>query len=143
MKPNAKDTHERSSDVENVTASQGEILGLIRDCKSPVKAYDLLRMLSERRGPVAPPTIYRALHALTAKGLIHRIECLNAYAACVEAAPCDHAFLICARCGLTREIACAEASNTLRQTSTRAGFSPAHLTLEISGLCSECQPSPR
>ncbi|MEQ1489461.1 MAG: Fur family transcriptional regulator [Terricaulis sp.] len=140
---NAK-THEHGDCQHDgaLTATQREVLNLIRQCKSPVKAYDLLRILSERRGPVAPPTIYRVLRALTAKGLVHRIECLNAYTACVEAADCDHGFLICSRCGVTREIVCAEASQTLRESSAKAGFSPAQVTLEIRGVCLACITPP-
>jgi Fur family transcriptional regulator, zinc uptake regulator len=120
------------------TRAQVEILDLIKLSAAPVKAYDLLRALSLRKGRVAPPTIYRALNALVEMGLIHRIESLNAFSACTHEAPGDHVFLLCETCGSAQEIALSAVCETLRGVSAEKGFRAGRLTLEVRGACQSC-----
>ena len=54
-----------------------EVLAVLRRHHAPVSAYKVLDDL--RQNPrLAPPTIYRALAALTGHGRVHRIDPLNA-----------------------------------------------------------------
>ena len=92
-----------------LTVLRRDVLGLILDAGRPVGAYDLLEQLRSRRGPAAPPTVYRALGFLQDQGLVHRIERLSAFVGCI--ASHDHAvhhhaaqFLICRTCGAVQEM---------------------------------------
>ena len=70
------------------------------------KAYDLISSYAHDGEPVAkPPTIYRALEFLTAQGLVHRIESMNAFLAC-GSNPHGRSteFLICDCCGRVEEL---------------------------------------
>ena len=83
---------------------QTEILSILRDCKSPHSAYDLLESLKDIYPKIAPPTVYRALAALVERGQIHRLESLNAYIACQSEAHHQASVLsICEDCGAVEE----------------------------------------
>ncbi len=138
----------RLSEAESMCAAAGarltplrkEVLSLILSANGPVGAYDLLAKLkgdSER--PAAPPTVYRTLDFLLAKGLIHRLTSINAYI------PCCHpreghqaAFLICSSCHVVKEASAQGLILQLDQLATSAEFSAHHSIIEISGTCQQC-----
>ena len=57
---------------------QAEVLAVLRRRGGPLSAYDVLGELREANPKIAPPTIYRALAALTERGRVHRLESLIA-----------------------------------------------------------------
>lgn len=133
-----------------LTALRRQVLRLVLQADQPVGAYALLDRLKESRAGAAPPTVYRALDFLLEQGLIHRVERLNAYVGCVEAAqhPADcgcgaehdhpHQFLICRSCGGTEEISDAGVAAALQAAAQRAGFRLQRATVEAEGLCARC-----
>lgn len=104
------------------------------------KAYDLIARLSREGNLVKPPTVYRALDFLLAHGLIHRIESLNAFVGCHHPEIRHQAILmICDHCGMIEETA-SEAMNHILETLTQAhDFKVAHQSIEIHGICTDCQ----
>jgi Fur family transcriptional regulator, zinc uptake regulator len=131
-----------------LTAIRRDVLELVWSSHAPAGAYDLMDRLETRRradgtdggGRIAPPTVYRALEFLKDKGLVHRIESLNAYVGCAH--PGDaHAcrFLICKQCGSAAEMEDDALEQAMADAAGRHGFSVAHVTLEIAGTCPECQ----
>jgi Fur family zinc uptake transcriptional regulator len=133
-----------------LTELRRQVLRLVLESPQPIGAYALLDRLKASRAGAAPPTVYRALDFLREQGLIHRVERLNAYVACVEAAQhpqdCDcaaehdhpHQFLICTRCGTTAEISDPAVALALRRAAERAGFAAARATVEMEGICQRC-----
>jgi Fur family zinc uptake transcriptional regulator len=122
-----------------LTPLRREVLALIQAAEKPIKAYELLSVLSARCGPTAPPTIYRTLNYLLEQGHIHRIACLNAYAACAHApAATDHVFLICEACGDAEEVACEGARTALVDVGAGRGFQAVQVTMEVRGACADC-----
>ena len=107
--------------------------------EGPMTAYELLYAVRPA-GISAPPTIYRALARLVARGLAHRIESLNAYVACT----CEHRqeghslFLICDRCGNARELAEAGAFARLAACAGKTGFEVERASVEMHGVCAAC-----
>ena len=67
---------------ERLTPLRRQVLELIWRGHSPVGAYDLLAMLQDERGRVAPPTIYRTLDFLCRQGFVHRLDSLQAFIGC-------------------------------------------------------------
>ena len=67
-----------------LTGLRRQVLGWILEAESPTGAYDLLERLRARRGPAAPPTVYRALDFLRVHGFVHRLERLSAFVGCEE-----------------------------------------------------------
>ncbi len=134
-----------------LTALRRQVLGLILESRVPLGAYALLDRLKPTHPGAAPPTVYRALEFLTENRLVHRIERLNAFIGCRVGCSdaCahhghdhDHAhaaqFLICGRCGAVEEIEDEGVGAALAAASRRAGFRPAHATVEVEGLCRAC-----
>ncbi len=135
-----------------LTALRRQVLSLILESELPLGAYTLLDLLKATHPGAAPPTVYRALEFLTEHRLVHRIERLNAFIGCrVGCSDACHAhghgdeahahaaqFLICARCGAVEEGEDAAVAAALAAAARRAGFAPAHATVEIEGTCRAC-----
>jgi Fur family zinc uptake transcriptional regulator len=81
-----------------MTRNDRTVFTCLENHGQPMKAYELLECLRQE-GINAPMTVYRALSRLTDRGLVRKIESLNAYYALPpgEKASCA-AFLICRRC---------------------------------------------
>lgn len=123
-----------------LTALRRRVLELVWNSHAPVGAYALLDTLRGEGQNAAPPTVYRALDFLLEQGLVHRLERLNAYIGCPR--PDDpHAaqFLICARCGRVAELEDAAIGRAIEAEARRLGFSVARQTVEVEGLCADCQ----
>jgi Fur family zinc uptake transcriptional regulator len=123
-----------------LTELRRAVLELVWRGHEPVGAYALLDALKRSHPNAAPPTIYRALEFLAARGLIHRIESLNAYIGCDHPErPHEGQFLICAKCSNAAEIDDPGVARALSRSATGLGFAVTHQTVELSGLCPSCQ----
>lgn len=123
-----------------LTPLRRDVLALVLQAEGPVTAYQLLDLLRQSRKGAVPPTIYRALEFLLAHKLIHRVESLNAFVSCTNAAQHPHAaqFLICAKCGAVAEVQDAAVAAALRDAAERHGFQPSGAVIEVNGICAAC-----
>ena len=145
----AEGVEQRLALAEQVCAAHGarltdlrrEVLELILAANGPLTAYVLLDQLQQSRR-AAPPTIYRALDFLLSQGLIHKLERLNAFLACVDTDPAPHShaaqFLICRICHSARELEDRAISHAVVHAAEAIGFHPEHTTIEIEGVCANC-----
>lgn len=122
-----------------LTALREQVLRLIAAAERPVKAYALLDLMRDARGPVAPPTVYRALDFLLENGFIHKLESINAFVGCHHPRH-QHSvpFLICKRCLATVEMEDEAVTRLLLEQARALGFEPHAQTLEVHGLCADC-----
>jgi Fur family zinc uptake transcriptional regulator len=124
---------------ERLTPLRRQILELIWTSHLPVKAYDLLDMLSDGRKRAAPPTVYRTLDFLREAGLIHRLESLNAYIGCARPDKRHSAqFLICTQCGAVAEMDDASLTAKISANARRLGFVVSEEKIEVAGRCRDC-----
>ncbi|MDP2347290.1 MAG: Fur family transcriptional regulator [Gammaproteobacteria bacterium] len=125
---------------ERFTPLRREVLALVWSSHKPVKAYELLSTLSQTRGKMAPPSVYRVLDFLQNAGLVHRLESINCYIGCGDPTR-EHQgqFLICECCGSVAEFADMGVMNRFETTASRVGFKMNVSTIEIFGLCQNCQ----
>lgn len=124
-----------------LTRNQALVLEALLQAEGPLSAYMLLAALKEA-GLRAPLQVYRALDKLIAYGLAHRIESLNAFVACNH--PGDErdsviAFAICDACGQVTEFPEHAIERRLKRWSRDHAFKPGKLTVEMRGLCGNCQ----
>ena len=115
------------------------VVGILSRNPRPLSAYDILHSLHLEEGKLAPPTVYRVLTTLQAKGHIHRIESLNAYVVCDHS--CGHnasVMSICDDCGLVTETASSSLINEIDAITRRKGFAPKRHVIEIHGSCEKC-----
>ena len=134
-----KVTSAASDQKTGLTDTRRKVFELVIKAGQPVGAYRLLEAMQDKGTRVMPPTVYRALNFLQGKGLVHRIESLNAFVACTHA---DHAhegqFLICTECGKSEELAEERVSSLLREQATMHGFTLTQQTIELKGKCKDC-----
>lgn len=123
-----------------LTGQRRQVLALIWQSHKPLGAYEILAQLSQGRDPVAPPTVYRALDFLIEQGLVHRLASCNSYMGC-PAPEAQHPgqLLICRHCGRATELLDSRIEHCLQQAATEAGFKIEQQTLELLGLCQDCQ----
>ncbi|PLX35296.1 MAG: transcriptional repressor [Hyphomicrobiales bacterium] len=128
-----------------LTHNQQIVFDVLSHADRPQTAYEILGSeLAHENGLKAPLTIYRALEALVDKALVHRIESLNAFIACDhEPHPEPAAFLICRNCRKTHETTMEACSGIFQATARQQLFTVEQVTIEMSGLCAECQAQAR
>jgi Fur family zinc uptake transcriptional regulator len=124
---------------EKLTKLRRRVLEIVLESHRPAGAYDILGALTRDGGRPAPPTVYRALDFLRAQGFVHRIDSLNAFAACFAPAKAHRShFLLCRACGSAREIENPALDAALASAASAAGFATENETVEITGLCADC-----
>jgi len=124
----------------NLTPSRRRVLEIVWRAHEPIGAYDILGELAKERDKAAPPTVYRALEFLMDAGLVHRIDSLNAFIGCDAPARAHVAqFLVCRRCHRVAEIDDPDINRLLAEKSAAVGFRIEPSSLEIKGLCSDCE----
>tara|TARA_R110001592_G_scaffold81299_2_gene241366 strand:+ start:471 stop:896 length:426 start_codon:yes stop_codon:yes gene_type:complete len=123
-----------------LTRNQQAVLTALKGADKPLTAYDVLGLPAIRKaGMKAPLTIYRALDKLMDRGLVHRIESLNAFIHC-DHGPHEHAtgFLICTDCGRTLEVHLEACETHLAGRARDQGFAVDDVRVEMTGRCPDC-----
>jgi Fur family zinc uptake transcriptional regulator len=123
-----------------LTPLRRRVLERILNAGQPVGAYLLLAQIQGDREKIGPPTVYRALEFLLEQKLIHRIESLNAYIACIDADhPHESQFVICTDCGSTEELHDDGIVESLRRHGRDLGYEISRQIVELRGLCAHCR----
>lgn len=115
-------------------------LAVLRGHGTALSAYEVLGELRQFNPKLAPPTVYRALSALARKGLVHRLESMNAFVAC----QCDRhqqapVLSVCDDCGAVEEYLAPHIVSALSDVAGQSGFSPTHQVIELHGRCNLCR----
>lgn len=118
---------------------QEDILRVLNSSNAPMTAYQILENLQGGEPDIAPPTVYRALAALTDQGRAHKLESLKAFVPC----RCDHekslpVLAICEDCGLVDEHDGGSLLSKLSALVAPSRFRSERHIVEIHGLCSNC-----
>src|SRR6266566_5682839 len=127
---------------QRLTPIRRKVLAALLGTHKPLGAYEIVERLALKGPRLAPITAYRALEFLRENGLVHRIESRNAFIACVHnhTASALVVFLICERCGAVGEASSSDVAATLTSAARAAGFRPKSPVIELTGLCTHCQP---
>lgn len=126
-----------------LTPIRRKVLELLLAHGRSMKAYELLESMRAIHPGAAPPTVYRALDFLMDEGLIHRLDAVNAWSACHDAAGAPHDLLVvCTACGAVAELSDPAMSKQLADRVARTGFALASHETEIRALCPDCQQDP-
>lgn len=123
-----------------LTPIRRKVLELLLRHGRSLKAYELLDAMRAEYPGAAPPTVYRALDFLMDEGLIHRLDAVNAWTACHDAAGEPHDLLVvCTGCGAVAEVSDPVMSQQLAERVALTGFALATHETEIRALCPQCQ----
>ncbi len=125
---------------KRLTPIRRKVLEILLRQQRSLKAYELLEEIRPAQAGAAPPTVYRALDFLVEEGLIHRLDAINAWTACLDAAGTPHDLLvICTGCGAVAELSDPALSLQLAQKVAQAGFTLSTHETELRALCRQCQ----
>lgn len=121
-----------------LTKNETLVWDILAAARGPLKAYEILDMLKDQ-GVRAPMTVYRALDGLEAKGVVHKLDKLNAYVRCNHEGPHEvQAFLVCEICQEAKEIEMDAVATGVAPVVRRAGFDMHTARLEVRGVCDNC-----
>jgi len=118
---------------------QADILDVLNSSDAPMTAYQILERLQGDEPDIAPPTVYRALAALTDQGRAHKLESLKAFVPC----RCDHGkslpvLAICEDCGLVDEHDGGALLLKLSALVAPSRFKAERHIVELHGQCGNC-----
>ena len=102
-------------------------------------AQEIYARLRQSREPVGLATVYRTLSLLSERGVVDEFAHRpgeTCYRLCGEG---HHHHLVCARCHGVAELQGCEVDDWLSTAAREHGFAPTGHTLEVTGLCAECQ----
>ena len=91
-----------------------------------------------RVGHVSLQAVYEALHALTAAGLIRRIEPAGGSPRFEGRVGDNHHHLVCRSCGVVADVDCAVGEAPCLTPSDHRGFVLSEAEVVYWGLCAEC-----
>ena len=126
-----------------LTQLRQRVLAEIAASHEALGAYEILERLAGKGHRLAPISVYRALDALLATGVIHRLESRNAFFACHVQHSADPArnklFLVCESCGRVAEVGSEGLFGEISSAVESASFLPRRTVAEVSGLCTHCR----
>lgn len=125
-----------------LTPVRRRVLEILAEGHRALGAYEVLDRLAEGGAARQPPVAYRALDYLVQHGFAHRIQALNAFAACTEPSE-DHvpAFFICDTCQSVAETPLRDVGDAMSAAAGRIGFAVDAMNLEAVGICPRCEDS--
>jgi Fur family transcriptional regulator, stress-responsive regulator len=92
----------------------------------------------ERVGHVSLQAVYEALHALSAAGLVRRIEPAGSPARFERRVGDNHHHIVCRSCGAVADVDCAVGEAPCLTASQDHGFSIDEAEVIYWGLCPDC-----
>jgi len=125
-----------------LTHIRRQVLEIMLRQDRSLKAYELLDEVRRVQPNATPPTVYRALDFLCSQGLIHRLDAVNAWAACRDASGAHHDLLvICIHCGAVAELSEPDLNARLSAKAAESGFVLTSPETELRALCQTCAKS--
>jgi Fe2+ or Zn2+ uptake regulation protein len=91
-----------------------------------------------RVGHISLQAVYEALHALTAAGLLRRIEPAGSAARFEGRVGDNHHHIVCRSCGVVADVDCAVGEAPCLTASDDHGFSIDEAEVVYRGLCPDC-----
>jgi Fur family transcriptional regulator, stress-responsive regulator len=97
----------------------------------------------ERLGSISLQAVYDSLAALTAAGLLRRIEPAGSPARYETRVGDNHHHVVCRRCGAARDIDCVVGAAPCLDSPDVEDFQIDEAEVTFWGLCPDCQPMER
>jgi Fur family transcriptional regulator, stress-responsive regulator len=120
-----------------VTAARVALLETVRD-GDHLRIEAIAVGVRERIGHVSLQAVYDALHALTAAGLVRRIEPADSPARFERRVGDNHHHVVCRSCGVVADVDCAVGEAPCLTASDDHGFSIDEAEVIYWGLCPDC-----
>ena len=124
-----------------VTAARVALLEIVRD-GDHLGVEAIASGVRDRIGHVSLQAVYEALYALTAAGLIRRIEPAGSPVRFEGRIGDNHHHIVCRSCGVVADVDCAVGEAPCLTASDDHGFSIDEAEVIYWGLCPDCSASP-
>ena len=123
-----------------LTPVRRRTLEILLESHKAMGAYDVLDRLAGEGFGRQPPVVYRALEFLVEQGLAHRVQVLNAFAACMHPDTAHQpVFLICRDCHRIAETPAEGVRAALEAAAAPLGFAVERSSFEATGQCPACR----
>jgi Fur family transcriptional regulator, stress-responsive regulator len=122
-----------------VTAVRVALLETVRD-GDHLGVEGVASGVRARVGHVSLQAVYEALHALTAAGLVRRIEPAGGPPRYEGRVGDNHHHLVCRSCGVVADVDCAVGEAPCLVPADDRGFSLSEAEVIYWGLCADCSP---
>ncbi len=103
----------------------------------------IIRVVREDLREVSRQAVYDVLHALTAAGLVRRIEPAGSLARYEARVGDNHHHVVCRSCGLIADVDCAVGTTPCLDASNEHGFTIDEAEVVYWGLCPGCSTTAR
>ena len=123
-----------------VTAARVALLETVRD-GDHLGVEAIASRVRDRVGHVSLQAVYEALHALTAAGLVRRIEPAGSPARFEGRVADNHHHVMCRSCGGVADVDCAVGEAPCLTASDDHGFSIDEAEVTYWGVCPGCSPA--
>ncbi|WP_306189172.1 MULTISPECIES: Fur family transcriptional regulator [unclassified Streptomyces] len=123
-----------------VTAARVALLETVRE-GDHLGVEAIASGVRERVGHVSLQAVYEALHALTAAGLVRRIEPAGSPARFEGRVGDNHHHVVCRSCGAVADVDCAVGEAPCLTASDDHGFAIHEAEVIYWGLCPDCSTS--
>jgi Fur family transcriptional regulator, stress-responsive regulator len=120
-----------------VTAGRVALLEAVRN-GDHLDVEAIASRVRDRVGHVSLQAVYEALHALTAAGLIRRIEPAGSPTRYEGRVMDNHHHVVCRSCGVVADVDCATGEAPCLTASDDHGFSIDEAEVVYWGLCPDC-----
>ncbi|MEU9924458.1 Fur family transcriptional regulator [Streptomyces griseoluteus] len=120
-----------------VTAARVALLETVR-AGDHLGAEAIATRVRERVGHISVQAVYEALHALTAAGLIRRVEPAGSPARFEGRVGDNHHHAVCRSCGAVADVDCAVGHAPCLTASDDRGFVIDEAEVVYWGVCSDC-----
>jgi Fur family ferric uptake transcriptional regulator len=128
-----------TADVRRPTRAQRAVMAALDGEQRFRSAQEIFAVLRAGGDPTGLTSVYRALQALTADGVVDSRRTPSGetvYRRCDETD--HHHHLVCGDCGTTVEIAEPALERVLAKLATKHGFAPDGHLIEMTGRCAAC-----
>ena len=120
-----------------VTAARVALLQTVRE-GDHLDVEAIAAGVRDRIGHASLQAVYEALHALTAAGLVRRIEPAGGPARFEGRVGDNHHHVVCRSCGVVADVDCAVGEAPCLTASDDHGFSIGEAEVVYWGLCPDC-----
>jgi Fur family ferric uptake transcriptional regulator len=124
-----------------VTAARVALLETVRD-GDHLGIEEITSGVRERIGHISLQAVYDALHALTAAGLIRRLEPAGRQPRFEGRVGDNHHHVVCRSCGAVADVDCAVGEAPCLTPSDDHGYSIGEAEVVYWGLCPSCSTAP-
>ena len=123
-----------------VTAARVALLETVRD-GDHLGIEEITSGVRERIGHISLQAVYDALHALTAAGLIRRLEPAGSQPRFEGRVGDNHHHVVCRSCGVVADVDCAVGEAPCLTPSDDHGYAIGEAEVVYWGLCPSCSDS--